>query len=104
MFKNTCVVNCPDRFFIRDKKCLQCHSKCYNCDGESQNNCISCYESESLFDFSCVEKCPESTYNFDLNRVCKKCTDACFVCDEEEKNDDCVGCLDAEIIENNVCK
>lgn len=119
-----CVDKCPDGSVsvveiqkhppeIPEMEVKVCHkcidTKCKKCESTNLNSCIECDKDSFLIERShdhreCVNKCPDGYFvlNNDLGEstgVCKKCSDNCSKCEDENK---CISC-ETGLIENGKC-
>ena len=96
---DTCVSACPNHHFVATGaahtqaavigRCLQCHPSCGQdgCVGPTASDCNQCtrltlvHVLDSLNNQSCVDSCPEMTYQD--NAMCQQCSQHCLY-----------GCLD----------
>ena len=75
-------------------KCVACHSTCLTCNGDSEQNCLTCSAPRYLLQqddchFTCVTPCPQNYYGLILQsgkRVCEKCHSSCLTCEGPNGN------------------
>ncbi|EAS06674.2 zinc finger lsd1 subclass family protein (macronuclear) [Tetrahymena thermophila SB210] len=67
-----------------------CTSFCEKCNAEGCSKCKSDYY---LYDFQCLEKCPEGFFNQKQvdNNICQQCDSSCKSCDGPNSNN-CLSC------------
>ena len=71
---NTC--SCRNHEYFNSKKCNQCHELCKECDGPSENQCLSCNDPYLYNNNTC--NCP--IYFFKENNSCSNCLPNCELC------------------------
>ena len=100
----TCVETCPEHTVTDNQThtCLDtaCHKSCLACFGTNDNQCISCPENLFLFEGSCVEKCPNAT--FETKNTCYHCHRSCAECFGLDANE-CLSCLGGTYLYTNHC-
>lgn len=76
-----CLTNCPNGLYQDpiSMTCIGCTPPCAGCTGTT-NNCTLCLTG-SLYNNSCVDKCPQKHYEF--NKVCVPCSTGCLVCSSD---------------------
>ena len=79
LLNNTCYPTCPDGYIINNNtfSCDNCFKNCFNCNGLTKNNCISCRTDLKLDNESgqCYKDCPD--YQVKVNNKCIDVT-SCF--------------------------
>ncbi|XP_038058391.1 proprotein convertase subtilisin/kexin type 5-like isoform X2 [Patiria miniata] len=84
-----CSIGCPEGTFRDQNQCLACHDTCQNCDGNSQDNCLSCKPHFFLTgNQRCVQTCPDGTYHYLTDDdsgspsefECRPCHSSCNTC------------------------
>ena len=73
---STCLAVCPSPKVNNRGLCASCSTDCLTCS-ISFDNCTSCSRTSSLpylYDFSCLDDCPELYYNDLANAACKLCS------------------------------
>ena len=101
---NTCNCNlCYGRYYLKNKQCYPCDSKCYNCNITAET-CTECMFNQFIYKNkcfpcerdNCIEnendgckciKCKDGFYNFDYQ--CKSCIENCKDCTNSTK---CIKC------------
>ena len=100
----TCVEACPEHTVTDNQThtCLDtaCHKSCLACFGTKDDQCISCPETLLLFEGSCVEKCPNAT--FEAQNTCYHCHKSCVECFGPDANE-CLSCLGGTYLQSNHC-
>ena len=82
-YNKTCVNFCPVAYYkdFETSKCEACSRICYECEGPSNYECISC-KNQFLFTndegSTCLNTCPSST--FISNSTCLNCSQHCVQC------------------------
>ena len=81
----------------------KCHSSCKTCDGEDENNCLSCMD-ETLFIYqgNCLPECPKKTFETkskDGHKACEDCHKNCETCKEaaDSSSTNCLTCSEDKI-------
>jgi len=78
VLNGNCVAKCPEKYFEKDKNCLECDDSCSSCNEDSKK-CTSCIDGKYL---------DESNY------TCNNCTEHCKTCSKglENENENCLSC------------
>ena len=101
----TCVETCPEHTVTDNQTytCLDtaCHKSCLACFGTKDSQCISCPEKMLLFEGSCVEKCPNATYETGRSS-CNHCHPSCAECVGPDANQ-CLSCPVGTHLETDRC-
>lgn len=99
-----CSSLCPQGLYSTDGECRNCHSNCRTCNGPGSSNCLNCPDGKVLYNFSCVDTCPDRTYATDKGRIrqCLKCHPVCDNC-YGPSMDNCLVCKSPLYIEGRVC-
>jgi hypothetical protein len=92
------VTQCPEGYYLEDKKCLKCVSPCVKC--LSKDKCLTCISDFNYFTgtLSCLTTCPDGWYPDDL--LCQKCGDTCSTC---IKKDICLKCAQGLFFMDDAC-
>ena len=109
--EDSCIKEKPkNTFFIDESSYIlkKCHSSCETCNGENDNQCLSCKNS-ILFEGKCINECPDRYYKDSKINQCLKCNSNCLTCSEgiENNNNHCTSCpnnnylITAEGMDNN---
>lgn len=80
-FLNTtsqCVANCDDGFFenVANGNCTACDANCKTCT-DSATRCDSCVGWKLLFNYTCVNPCPEASAYLNPSKMCENCSPGC---------------------------
>ncbi|EAR81968.2 REJ domain protein, partial (macronuclear) [Tetrahymena thermophila SB210] len=101
-----CVKSCNENQFQNQllQLCQACDNTCASCDGNSSNNCLSCYPNSFLYNKNCVSLCPngfqsnftaltcDSCQNY-WSPQCNPCYANCKQCDQSQiQNEQCQTC------------
>ena len=77
---------------------LVCASVCRTCF-QSATSCTSCFEGTFLWNQTCLEICPSTTFGF--NGVCTSCAEGCNTCSLRSSN--CTSCLPNKTLFKQTC-
>ena len=97
-----------------DAKCLSCAGEYYLAsDGtcveicpehtvadNQDNQCVSCSKNMMLFEGSCINKCPNATY--ETKNICNHCHRSCAECTGPDANE-CLSCPGGTYLQANHC-
>ncbi|KAL4463202.1 hypothetical protein ABPG74_007203 [Tetrahymena malaccensis] len=108
-FYNSCVSQCPDKYFNQTdsikqiQKCAKCSDNCLNCE-KDQNLCISCNQNlPYLYNQTCYQQQPNNTYCKETEgyQFCSQCQPDC------QKycylNKYCVDCINSQYQYKDKC-
>ena len=99
-YKRTCYINCPDRTYEKNYKCIDCPIyRCIEC--ENYNKCKKCESGLFLHYGECVDRCPEK-YIPDDNKMCISCNDP--YCRNCSPKNICISCINPYVLYENICK
>jgi len=73
LFENQCLQTCPSPYVPDDfyKKCALCDSTCKTCTGPNPNDCLTCNDSNNVWDDgNCINQCPSNKYLNLTTRFC----------------------------------
>ena len=100
----TCVESCPEHTVTdnQTRVCLDtaCHQSCLACFGTKDSQCISCPQGMLLFEGSCIDKCPNTTFKTETS--CKHCHTSCAECVGPDM-DECLSCPLGTYLQTNRC-
>lgn len=99
-----CSSVCPPGQYSAEGGCSNCHSNCNHCNGPGVSNCLSCPDGKVLYNFTCVNSCPDGTYATDKDgiRQCLQCHPVCDTC-YGPSVDSCLMCKNPLYIEGRMC-
>ena len=104
--KSTGMCNsvCPQGQYPTDGKCSNCHSNCRTCNGPDSSNCLNCPDGKLLYNFTCVNTCPDGTYAANKGSIhqCVQCHPVCETCYGSSMNS-CILCKNPLYVEGTMC-
>ncbi|XP_074651070.1 proprotein convertase subtilisin/kexin type 6-like [Tubulanus polymorphus] len=101
--QNRCVTRCRmNQFRGANGGCYTCSSKCKECTGSTDRNCISCLTGAFFINGTCVSVCPPGFYGNKLAAECLSCDGRCKTCSGPEYNQ-CLSCKPNLQLNNAVC-
>uniref|UniRef100_A0A3P9GZH8 Fraser extracellular matrix complex subunit 1 n=1 Tax=Oryzias latipes TaxID=8090 RepID=A0A3P9GZH8_ORYLA len=80
LLHGSCLLSCPQGFFMQDNQCRACHPSCQTCSGPSQADCISCPPLTSLHSGYCRTSCQEGLFLDTSSGECRSCSSDCQRC------------------------
>ncbi|XP_023814674.1 extracellular matrix protein FRAS1 isoform X2 [Oryzias latipes] len=80
LLHGSCLLSCPQGFFMQDNQCRACHPSCQTCSGPSQADCISCAPLTSLHSGYCRTSCQEGLFLDPSSGECRSCSSDCQRC------------------------
>ena len=95
--------NCPGWYFNNETNFFdKCNDICNKCDGPTEYNCLKCRDNFFIYNGTCLEHCPNGTFNSintDGSKKCEQCYENCETCKEKGTSDDmhCTSCSDNKI-------
>lgn len=81
--------SCLESYGLRESVCLLCDSNCKECVDDN-TKCISCRSPLLLYNFRCIENCPNGYLTDSSGSICLSCDSNCLTCDFEI--DHCLSC------------
>lgn len=77
MFNGFCSSECPPAAYpLANFTCALCPAQCGNCTSPAV--CQSCRAPFFLYNFTCLQDCPDGFYKDNL--VCRQCSNPCLTC------------------------
>ena len=87
LFNNTCVAECPARYYNNAGVCARCDSTCLSCNGQTENDCLTCDITRVLDTrdsrSECVDACANGFAAVQQNNGqlrCEACETPCTRC------------------------
>ncbi|EGR31614.1 zinc finger lsd1 subclass family protein, putative [Ichthyophthirius multifiliis] len=101
-----CSFTCPVGYYQNntypdDLQCSKCQIGCDQCDNLS--TCTLCNSSYFFLNGNCLTSCPSSYSKNIVNKICVKCNDTCFQCEDNEINN-CTECQGDKFLQDKQCK
>ncbi|XP_061672611.1 extracellular matrix protein FRAS1 isoform X3 [Syngnathoides biaculeatus] len=104
LYLGRCLSVCPDGFFPDGVECAACPSSCAICS--SRWSCQSCVPQLPLLSAEgdrCMATCPAGTYQDNLRRQCRRCSESCSECVGPSPRE-CTSCSDpAALLQDSEC-
>ncbi|KZS13967.1 furin-like protease 2 [Daphnia magna] len=99
-----CLPSClPGYYETDDYACAPCDTSCSTCRGPHQDHCVTCADSFSEFNGSCIQRCPEGFWSHGLSgsKQCLPCPPGCEACSLKENGFDlvCSRCADQWVLD-----
>lgn len=94
---NTCMSQCPTKYFISGTTCSPCISPCSSCTSETV--CLSCVQGY-WNGTNCAAACPAGTYANSFNNSCEACV-GCLTCNLSPTT--CTSCSGGLILFDSAC-
>ena len=97
-YNNECYENCPNKTYINNHVCLDCHPDCETCEKSADivsTNCKSCSDHDKYLNIgNCVYECTSGNYLDENNiKVCKCDLVKCDKCSKESYEQNlCLSC------------
>lgn len=93
-----CLPSCPGGYSIDlQNRCQNCHANCETCNGTTQTDCETCYQTGTLlylYNSECLPSCPNESFYFLSDNKCKACDPLCRQC-EGSTSSDCLRCYES---------
>ncbi|KAL4436189.1 hypothetical protein ABPG74_018173 [Tetrahymena malaccensis] len=99
-YNKSCILPTQEGVYCQSNPniCYDCDANCKTCQNQA-NQCLSCQESQYLFESKCYDVQQDGTYC--LNNVCYRCSQQCKEC--QNNSNFCTQCHDFEYLFNNSC-
>ncbi|XP_072050285.1 uncharacterized protein [Amphiura filiformis] len=111
----SCHVSCPSHTFFHggSSGCVHCYEECATCDGQSENDCLTCENGLYLYvdetnNAQCRTACPDGNFHYRPsddstdNYECQQCDTSCKTC-FGGKDDECTTCQSDMFKEGFTC-
>ncbi|CAG9329240.1 unnamed protein product [Blepharisma stoltei] len=95
-----CYDKCPSGTVKSGITCVDCNSKCSECQGNS-NTCISCKSGYYLYNNNCISSCPSDT-TIVVGDSCVDCSTNCLYCNVTY--DSCTACPAGKVLQGTKCQ
>lgn len=99
LLDNTCVPQCPEGYYIKDKDervCGRCHFSCKTCTGHHSVECVICKPGFFKQGDTCVETCSEGHFGNTATMVCERCDPSCSQC-QGGGSGNCLSCREGYV-------
>eukprot|EP00347_Sterkiella_histriomuscorum_P005649 403355788 len=99
LYNQSCIPECPLRYFSLKNVCYKCSSNCSQCS-EKADQCLACNEQFFFYQGECLSSCPIRTIEDPINLKCQNCPSLCKKCD---KSLACQECQQGSQLKNGYC-